>query len=301
MNINLDLYKVFYCVAKNKSITRASQELMISQPAVSKSVKILEDSMNSKLFNRTNKGVELTKLGELIYGKVENALALIESAEKDVQAVLNMDFGTLRIGASKVIIDEFLMPYIIKFKHKYPKIDIKILTDNTNVLEKYELGLVDIIFTNMPAEIPNKCKFVKLITLHNCFAAGENYSQYKNKALKAADLENLPLLLLNKGTINRARIDEYCNNRNIHINPKMEFGSNSVVKEFTLNGFGIGMLDLEHISKELEEGKLFTLDIDVPLKEKYLGMCYNQNNSNLALKKFIKTIEEELEKDVTEG
>ncbi|MCI8346825.1 MAG: LysR family transcriptional regulator [Bacilli bacterium] len=294
MNISLDLYKVFYCVAKNKSITGASNELMISQPAVSKSVKTLERQMNSKLFERTNHGIKLTEMGELIYGRVENAISLIDSVEKDVESVLNMELGTLRIGASKVIIDEFLMPYIVKFKDKYPKIEVKIFTENTNILEAYELGLVDIIFTNMPAEIPTKCKFVKLITLHNCFAANENYKQYQGKKLKAIDLERVPLLLLNRGTINRDRIEEYGSNKGIRINPKMEFGSNSVVKEFTLNGFGIGMLDEEHIKKELEDGKLFKLELDIPLKEKYLGMCYNQKSSNLALKEFIKIIDYEL-------
>lgn len=295
MNISLDLYKVFYFVAKNKNITKAAEELMISQPAVSKSIKTLENELNSKLFERTNNGVELTEIGNLIYKKIENAMFLIESAENDIKSVLNMEIGTLRIGASKVIIDEFLMPYIIKFKNKYPKIDIKILTDNTNLLEEYELGLVDIIFTNMPAEIPNKCKFVKLITLNNCFAANEIYKEYKNKKLKPIDLKNLPLLLLNKGTVNRTRIEEYCSNKNIQINPKMEFGSNSLIKEFTLNGFGIGMLDEEHIKKELESGKLFKLDINIPLTEKYLGMCYNENNSRLALKEFIKMIEKDFE------
>ena len=236
---------------------------MISQPAVSKSIKTLENELNSKLFERTNNGVELTEVGNLIYKKIENAISLIESAENDIKSVLNMEMGTLRIGASKVIIDEFLMPYIIKFKNKYQKIDIKILTDNTNLLEEYELGLVDIIFTNMPAVIPDKCKFVKLITLNNCFVANETYNEYKNKKLKASDIEKLPLLLLNKGTVNRTRIEEYCNNKNIQINPKMEFGSNSLIKEFTLNGFGIGMLDEEHIKEELESGKLFKLDINM--------------------------------------
>ncbi len=107
MNISLELYKVFYCVAKNKSITGASNELMISQPAVSKAVKTLENQMNLRLFERTNNGVKLTEIGQLIYRRVENAIQLIESAENDVKSILNMELGTLRIGASKVIIDEF--------------------------------------------------------------------------------------------------------------------------------------------------------------------------------------------------
>lgn len=295
MNISLDLYKVFYSVAKNKNITRASEELMISQPAVSKSIKTLELQMNSKLFNRTNSGVKLTEIGELIYEKVENAIKLIESAENDIKSLLNMEIGVLRIGTSKIIMDMFLMPYIIKFKEEYPNIKIELLTDNTDLLEKYELGLTDIVFTNMPAEIPANCKFEKLITLNNCFAANEKYIEYKNRKLKDKDLEQLPLLILNKGTINRARIEEYCLSKKIKLNPEMEFGSNSLVKEFTINGFGIGMLDEEYIKEELKNNKLFKLDIDITLKEKYLGMFYNSNNSSLVLSKFIEIIKKDLE------
>ncbi len=290
MNINLDLYKVFYYVAKNKNISRAAEELMISQPAVSKSIKTLENQMNIQLFKRTNNGVKLTEIGNIIYKKVENALTLIESVESDVKSRLNIQSGTLTIGVSRAIMDEFLMPHIIDFHNKYPNIKIKLLTDNTDLIKKYQLGLVDVVFTHMPAEIPENCKFIKLTSFHNCFAANEKYINYKNKKLLNKDLEKLPLLLLDKGTINRNRIDEYCYKNKIKLNPEMEFGSNTLIKDFTLTGFGIGMLDEEGIKEELENGKLFKLDIDIPLREKYLGLFYNPNNQNLVLDKFIKLI-----------
>ena len=290
MNINLDLYKVFYYVAKNKNISRAAEELMISQPAVSKSIKTLENQMNIQLFKRTNNGVKLTEIGNIIYKKVENALTLIESVESDVKSRLNIQSGTLTIGVSRAIMDEFLMPHIIDFHNKYPNIKIKLLTDNTDLIKKYQLGLVDVVFTHMPAEIPENCKFIKLTSFHNCFAANEKYINYKNKKLLNKDLEKLPLLLLDKGTINRNRIDEYCYKNKIKLNPEMEFGSNTLIKDFTLTGFGIGMLDEEGIKEELENGKLFKLDIDIPLREKYLGLFYNPNNRNLVLDKFIKLI-----------
>ena len=290
MNISLDLYKVFYCVAKNKSVTKASKELMISQPAVSKSIKTLENQMNEKLFERRNDGVELTEPGKLIYQKVENALSLIENAETDIKLMQNMESGSLRIGVSKTIIDEFLMKYITEFHNKYPKIKLEIITDNVDLIKKYELGLVDVVFTNMPSDIPHNCKFIKLIDLNNCFVASEKYIEYKNKKLKSEDLEKLPLLLLYKGTINRNRIDEYCYKNNIKLNPKMEFGSNTLIKDFTLNGFGIGMLDEENVMEELKSGELFKLDIDVPLSEKYLGLFYNQNNKKTTVDKFIDLI-----------
>lgn len=119
MNINLELYKVFYYVAKNESITRAANELAISQPAISKSIKTLENQINTSLFVRKRDGVTLTEAGETIYKKIKEAIDLIDSAENDLKVLTNMESGTINIGASKTIIHEYLMPYIKSFHKKY--------------------------------------------------------------------------------------------------------------------------------------------------------------------------------------
>ena len=131
MNINLELYKVFYYVAKNESITRAANELAISQPAISKSIKTLENQINTSLFVRKRDGVTLTEAGETIYNKIKEAIDLIDSAENDLKVLTNMESGTINIGASKTIIHEYLMPYIKSFHKKYAKITIRIFTDKT--------------------------------------------------------------------------------------------------------------------------------------------------------------------------
>ena len=112
MNINLELYKTFYYVAKNESISRAANELSISQPAISKSIKTLEEQINTNLFIRKRDGVELTEAGETIYKKIKDAMDLIYSAENDLEVLTNMESGIINIGASKTILHEFLMPYI---------------------------------------------------------------------------------------------------------------------------------------------------------------------------------------------
>ena len=117
MNINLELYKTFYYVAKNGNITRAANEMMISQPAISKSIKTLENQMEVKLFVRKREGVILTDVGETLYKKIKEAMELIESAENDIKALTSMEMGVINIGASKTILHEYLMPYIKKF-HK---------------------------------------------------------------------------------------------------------------------------------------------------------------------------------------
>ena len=292
MNINLELYKVFYYVAKNESISRAANELSISQPAISKSIKTLEEQINTNLFIRKREGVELTEAGETIYKKIKEAMDLITSAENDLETLTNMESGIINIGASKTILHEFLMPYIKSFHIQYPKIKIRIFTDKpSDLIRKSKMELIDVIFTNLPNNnLPKQFETYKLMDLHDCLAASDSFSEYKNKKLQKKDLENLPLLILTKSTATRIRFDDFCTLNNIKINPIMEFGSNTLIKEFTEAGFGIGLLTEEHIKDELENNKLFKLNINLDLKEKYLGMVYNTENKSLVSKNFIKYI-----------
>ncbi|MDE5667066.1 MAG: LysR family transcriptional regulator, partial [Clostridia bacterium] len=102
--VNLELYKVFYTVAKCGSLTKAAQELFISQPAVSQAVKQLEGQLGVSLFNRTHKGMELSAGGgKLIFSKVEEALGLLESAENALTELQETATGTVRIGATASI------------------------------------------------------------------------------------------------------------------------------------------------------------------------------------------------------
>ena len=293
MNINLELYKVFYYVAKNENISRAANEMLISQPAISKSIKTLENQIDAKLFIRKRDGVELTEVGIKLYKKIKNAMELITSAEEDIESLTNMNEGIINIGASKTILHEYLMPLIKQFHKLYPKIKIRIFTDKTSdLIKKADIGLIDVIFTNMPYNFSQNYSVFKLMDLHDCFVANNSFEYLKNKKINKMEFENLPLLILTKGTTTRIRLDEYCLENNININPEMEFGSNTLIKDFTLAGFGVGMLTKEHVKNEINNKELFELDIELPLKDKYLGMAYINGNVGIACKQFIKYIKE---------
>lgn len=292
MNINLELYKTFYYVAKNENISRAANELSISQPAISKAIKTLEELLNTTLFIRQRDGVVLTEAGNVIYKKIKEAMELIDSAEKDLQSFTNIEYGNLNIGASKTILHEYLMPYIKNFHQEHPNIKIRIFTDKTSdLIRKMKIGLIDIIFTNLPYPLPSEFRYEKLMDLHDCFVANESFHYLQNKKISKEDLEKLPLLVLTKGATTRIRLDDYCTENKINIHPEMEFGSNTMIKEFTEAGFGIGMLTREHVKNEIANNTLFELEIELPLKEKFLGMVYNTENKSLITKKFIDYIE----------
>lgn len=291
MNVNLELYKAFYYVGKNKSISKAADELMISQPAISRSIKTLEGQLNVNLFIRKRDGVELSEAGLLIFDKVKNAIMLIENAENEISSFKKLDFGYINIGASKTILHEFLMKYITEFHKEFPNIVIRVYTDKTSLLiKKSKIGLIDIIFTNLDDNDYSDFENVRLIKINDCLAVNESYSNLKDKVISNNELEELPFILLTKGTTSRNIFDNVCNKNDIRINPIMEFGSNSLVKEFTLSGFGVGLLTEEFVKDEIKSGKLIKLNTKLNLGSKYIGMLYTKESINYAAKEFISHI-----------
>ena len=123
--VNLELYRVFYTVARCGSLTKAAEELYISQPAVSQAIKQLEHQLGTPLFNRMHKGMELSAQGgELIFGDVSKALQLLGNAEDKLTEITQSATGTLRIGASETIFQYLLSEKIVEYHKLYPQVKI---------------------------------------------------------------------------------------------------------------------------------------------------------------------------------
>lgn len=291
MNISLELYKTFYYVAKNKSISRAANELLISQPAVSKSIKTLEEQLDAKLFIRNREGMELTDAGNTLYIKIKDAMELISSAENDLNSMTSMESGVLNINTSDTIMLEHLMPVIIKFHKDYPNILLKISGYKTSdALLKLQKGLLDIIITYFPFPFPDNIKYESLLPLHDCLAGSNSFEHLKNKKINPEDLEKEPIIQLNKGSTVRTKFDNYCVKTNIHVFPVIELGNNAVLKAFALSGFGIGMFTEEYIKDELDKGDLFKLDLKIPFEEKSLVIASIKGNNSLMTNNFIEYV-----------
>ena len=291
MKTNLELYKVFYYVAKNKSITQAANELMVSQPAVSKSIKVLERDLDTVLFNRNNDGVSLNNAGELLYKKIKGAMELIISAEEDITSINNMEKGTINIGAGNTIMQRYLMPYIKEFHVKYPNINVIVHTVVTEeLIKRAELGLVDIVFTHLPNTIPNSFTTIKLKKLHDILVVNSD-SEYKDKNISKKDLKNLPLILLPFGASNRKNFNKFCAQNNIVINPLMEIGNDLIIEECAQNGLGVGLVVKEYVQNKLDNKELFELNTSFKIEEKDL-ICLVESNrmNNITIKKFLELL-----------
>lgn len=294
MKTNLELYKTFYYVAKNENITQAANELMVSQPAVSKAIKTLERDLNTVLFNRRKDGVSLNVAGEALYNKIKKSIELIISAEQEIDNLNNMEQGNINIGAGNTIMQRYLMPYIKKFHELYPNINIMVHTLVTNeLIKKSQLGLVDIVFTHLPYNIPDNYEIIKIKKLHDILVVNKD-SEYKDKTIDKKDLEKLPLILLPIAASNRKNFNDFCISNNIIIHPLMEIGNDIIVEECAQGGLGVGLVVKEYVQNKLDNDELFELKTTFDIKEKDLVCLINPNKkNNIVVNKFIELLKNE--------
>ena len=293
MNIDFELYRIFYVVANNGNITKASEELNISQPAISKSIKNLEEQLGGTLFVRTKRGVILTEEGKEFYKYIKQAIEYINNAESKFTDLINLETGSIRIGISTTLTKEFLLPYIEEFHEKYPKIDIQIDTNvSTELLYKLRNGLLDIVILHMiDKKYDDDIEITKCKEVTDCFAVNKNYKELIDKEISIKELNNYPLILQPKGSNTRKFLEEFAINNGVTLHPNMELAGYTLVVEFTKIGLGVGYIN-EYYSKDLLENKiLYKLKLKEKIPSRYIGIALSKNHiPNFSTKKLIEII-----------
>lgn len=280
MDINYELYKVFYHVAKSLSFSEAAEALFISQSAVSQSIKTLEKRLNQTLFIRSTKRVALTKEGELLLKHVEPAINLISRGENQLCADPKSGVQ-LRIGASDTICRYYLVPYLKHFHKKYPNIHIKV-TNGTSfqcakLLERNE---VDVIVTNSPnSGINNLMEIIPVKEFRDIFIANKETYPLYDRAITLEELLEYPILMLDKRSTTSMFLHNLFLENSLDLVPAIEVTSNDLLIDFAKIGLGIAFLpdfcikDLDNLteirtSKEIPPRLLVAAhNKDIPLSD----------------------------------
>ncbi len=289
MNIDYELYRIFYIVAKNGNITRASKELLISEPAVSKSIKNLEGYLGAPLFTRTKKGVNLTTEGITLYEYISKGIEYFKSGEAKFNELINLESGTIRIGINTTLTKEFLMPYLETFHKLYPNINIEIRTNLTSELKSMlKDGLIDMHILNLTnEETKNDFNIIKCKTITDCFVSNKPIKE----KISIKDLNNYPLILQDKNSNTRKFLDDFTNKYEITLKPKIEIGSYYLVSEFSRIGLGIGYVTKNYIKNNLDNKELFIVPIKEIIPSREIGILLNKNTTpNFSTKELIKII-----------
>ena len=288
--INLELYKVFYTVAKCGSLTKAAQELYISQPAVSQSIKQLESQLGVTLFNRTHRGMELSAAGgKLIFNKVEQALMLIDDAENSISELRTTATGTIRIGATDSIFSNILADKIALFNEKYPAVKFELISSTSpETLIKLKEGGCDVAFINLPLE-DDEVKIIDTVShLSDIFVAGKKFKKLKDEVIPLKRLQEFPLLMIEENTVARRALSQFLRTHGIVLSPDIEVANWDLMLKLAIKGMGVGCIPREYCEEQLASGELFELNISPTLPVRGVGIALQKNVSiPYALKQFI--------------
>ena len=284
MNINFELYKVFYEVANEKSISKGAEKLLISQPAVTQSIRTLEEQLGGKLFIRTPKGVVLTNEGEILYNYIKEGMNYFINGSNKFLSLKNLDSGVLNIGASTVISENILIDVLGLFHKKYPNVVINIYNDLTdNLVKKLRNGDLDIIVISTD----NNYKDIEVhdvCLLHDIFVSNE----ILDITLDRDNINDLNIIIQKNPSVMRRNFDKCID---FEFSPKMEVVSHSLVCKLVSNGFGIGLVTKEFV-KDFYEVKS---NILIPARRVVYGIKDGRECS-FSCSEFIKMIEEYYEK-----
>ncbi|MFC5648721.1 LysR family transcriptional regulator [Paenibacillus solisilvae] len=275
--INYELYKVFYWAAKTGSLSKAAKSLFLTQPSVSHAIKQLEDNFGINLFFRNSKGVALTQEGAILYSYIEKSQILISLAEEKMAALKNLDSGELRIGGSDSLFKHYLLPYLEDYHQRFPGIKLHLNHGTTpETISFLKEGRIDLGVVRMPI-VDAQLEVMRGIQLQDCFVAGARYAELKDMVLSLEMLLQYPVILFSRNSRVRMAITELFESYGHEIKPEIEVGSVDLLIEFARKGLGISYVTREFVAKELEEGSLFEIQLDIKLPPSQVGFMIMRN------------------------
>ena len=276
MNQNLSSYRIFYTVANTGNISKAAKELYISQPAISKSIQKLEESVGCKLFSRSSRGVVLTDEGKLLYEHVSEAFETLTLGEEKLKRSIELGVGHLKIGVSSTLCKYLLLPYLKEFIRQNPHISISISCQSTNdTLKLLEDNKIDIGLIGKPENMKN-IHFDFLEEIEDIFVAAKDYLRnLKARGIqKDHILQSSTLMLLDKNNMTRQYIDDYLQENQIVIKDSIDISNMDLLIAFARIGVGVACVIKNFVREDLENGTLVEIPLGFPIHKREVGFAY---------------------------
>ena len=202
MDVNFEYYKIFYYVAKYHNFTKAAQALNNSQPNITRAMNCLEQQLNTTLFIRTNRGVQLTPEGERLYIHVLSAMEQFQAAEEELADSSGLSHGSVAIGASETALNIFLLDKLKSFHMTYPGIRLKLYNHSTpEAIEAVKSGKIDFAVVSTPAEVDFPLKQIMLMPFQEILVGGTTFTALSSQELSLREVKNYPLISLGRETM----------------------------------------------------------------------------------------------------
>ncbi len=286
--VNLELYRIFTIVAKEGNLTRASAILHISQPAVTKHIKNLENELQVNLFKRNKYGMELTDKGQMLYDEIKDSISILSNIDKKINEVRN-----IKLGSHVTMLSRMFGKCIADYYKENSRSQIDVTNETFNdmlyMLENQKLDIV--LSKKVDEKLYNnqKITFISLGYLHDIFVINTN-SRFIGKTLSKEELKNEVIYTPKKTSITAINlmkaleIDEKENIKNVTYTTML-----GILK----NEDSIGIITKEYVQEELKDNKICELSTDLKLAPIEFGVYLNNDNRFRELNSLVKIIKKE--------
>ncbi|MBQ3161730.1 MAG: LysR family transcriptional regulator [Oscillospiraceae bacterium] len=274
---NLNRYRLFCAVAECESISRAAEMNYISQPAISKAITKMEESLGAQLFIRNHRGVTLTEEGKIMYEQLKSAFDIIKTGEDTIRRINELGIGRLRLGASSILCKHMLLPYLKEFIQLNPHIKITIeCQSSSRIMKLLADGRIDIGLIVKP-EAQSDVGFYSLGEIEDVFIATQAYVDNLHIRENTSIFEKANIMLLDGANFSRMHVDRYFKENNIVPEHILEVSGMDMLIEFAKTGIGVGCAIKRFVQKELDEGTLIEIPLSVPINKREVGFAYMKN------------------------
>ena len=289
MNVNFEYYKIFYYVAKYRNFTRAARVLGNSQPNITRAMNCLEQQVQSTLFIRTNRGVQLTSEGEKLYNYISAAMAQIFAAEEALSESDGLLYGNIVIGTSETALNIFLVDQLKSFHQKHPGIRLKIYNYSTpQALEAVRSGKVDFAVVSTPVETAGPLKVTSLAFFQDILVGGRTFEHLTGRAVSLSELKEYSLMGLGRETMTYKFYNRFFMTHGQEFAPDIEVATTDQILLMVKSELGLAFVPEPMTRESLNKEEIMTIQLqeEIPMREICLVYDY-QHPLNSAARQFV--------------
>lgn len=275
--MNMNQLIIFHEVARLENFTRASEQLCLTQPGISKHIKQLEDYYGTRLFDRLGKKVVVTQAGAVLFKATEEIIGILKATRERIDDIKGVKGGKLKVGASFTLGIHIIPELLNRFRQKYPDVELSLdISMSHKICKKLISNDLDIGFLGAPAD--DERVLTKELLSDQLVLIVASHHKWKNrKKIQVTELLNEPFLMSRQGSGTRITIETQLKQNNIQFRKIIEFGNTEAVKKAVITGIGVSILSIHAVENEARSGLLKTLILaDLQLKRTFY-LAYHAN------------------------
>ena len=295
MSVSYDYYKVFYKVVECGNMTDAAKELYLAQSTVSRTIQQLENKLGCTLLMRSTKGVKLTEEGQILYHHLRAAFEHIQVAEERLANIRRLNEGLLRIGASELTLEFYLLPYLERYKREHPNICIKLSYSKPSiVIDQLHSGLLDMAVLAFPLVDDDGIVVTPIKKFDYALIAGPRFTELKSKIVSLRDLRDYPFICMERGMSVRIYADRLAESEGFTLRPECEVESMPMLISMVQVNLGLGFAPAPHVQKALADNTVFEVKLQKDLPCEYICLLTSRHAPKNKIKdEFIKMLFDE--------